>query len=145
MPDSLISPPPGTTAYADSARFKGAFGFPSDSNPEVEYIISWDDAGSYYMCSCMSGTRRGRCKHLDRFNKHPTRHEVIQARKQEEEKARQASALRPVAPVPSVPAPPASPILLTPRFAPAPPSAPPLPKLPASLLAPPPVRRFRQV
>src|SRR5213075_2929710 len=65
---------PGTVHFADTPRWKGAFGVQSDSDPTKLYTISYDDAGGFWVCSCPAGINRGECKHLKRYpDRVPTR------------------------------------------------------------------------
>jgi hypothetical protein len=59
--------PPGTIHYQDTDRYRGMFGVPSDSTPDVTYKVSYDSAAGYHICGCMAGTRHGHCKHMDRY------------------------------------------------------------------------------
>lgn len=56
--------PPDCIHYADGPRYKGGFGVPSESTPGKTYVVSFDIAVGYWVCSCPAGINRGLCHHL---------------------------------------------------------------------------------
>jgi hypothetical protein len=105
--------PAGTVPYADTDRYKGGFGVPSDRDPGKVYKVAYDTAAGYWVCSCPGGVHHGYCKHLERYGRIGRRDAT---------KAAQDSRRRRARPVP--------------EFAPPPPDARPLPPMPKSLLVP---------
>lgn len=112
----LVTRPSGTEHYQDTPRYKGGFGVASSSGRGGGklYKLCYDTAVGYWVCSCPAGIFRGECKHLAMYNR-------LGRAKAEREPQRGY-----VAP---------------PTFAPAAPSAKPLPEMPKAI-ANAPRRRF---
>lgn len=83
--------PPGTEARKDDEVWVNGFSFWSPSGNR--YTISQSKTGGWWSCSCPGGANRGRCKHLEQYDRRPMRADIIddpalaeRARKEMEEK-----------------------------------------------------------
>ena len=86
MPD-LTRRPENTIAFADTERWKCAYGFQSDTDPGVLYTICYDNFSAIWVCSCPGNLKRGKCKHLTRDKRSPTKFDVEQASPDRQERS----------------------------------------------------------
>lgn len=61
---NYLVPAAAVQTFPDSDRYKCRFTVRSESSNNL-YMVSFDNAGSFWTCSCRGNIRHGSCKHLE--------------------------------------------------------------------------------